>query len=51
MAIREVGYTYGAAAIAYLDPVGDLEPSELELHTIEFSVKGIRVTLARQYWL
>ena len=38
MAIREVGYTYGAAAIAYLDPVNDLEPSELGLYTtVEFS--------------
>ena len=41
MVIREVGYRHGAAEISDLDPVNDLEPSELELslHTIEFSRK------------
>ena len=28
---------YGAVKIAYLDPVNDLKPSELEFHTIKFS--------------
>ena len=37
MVIREAEHRYGAADITCLDPINDLEPSELELYTIGFS--------------